>query len=123
MREIYLRGYERAVREGGALYIMSSYNLINGTEVSESASILTDILRGEWGFGGIVCTDWGNNSNQTREILAGDNVKMPSGSVDYILEDLAKGKINREDLQKNAAAIFGAMLKSRDYRVTADENR
>ena len=58
-----------------------------------------------------------------REILAGDNVKMPSGSVDYILEDLAKGKITREDLRKNAAAIFGAMLRSYDYKLKANENR
>ncbi|MBO7394105.1 MAG: glycoside hydrolase family 3 protein, partial [Abditibacteriota bacterium] len=119
MREIYMRGFQRAVEEGGALYIMSSYNVINGVEVAESKNIQTDILRGEWGFKGIVCTDWGNNSNNTKEVLAGNNVKMPSGNKEEILFDLAEGTITRAKLVENAKAIFNTLLQSHDYRMKA----
>ena len=59
LREIYLTAFEIAVKEGGAKAIMSSYNQVNGTYANENAHLLTEILRGEWGFGGFVVTDWG----------------------------------------------------------------
>ena len=117
MREIYLRGFQRAVEEGDALFIMSSYNLINGTEVSESKNILTDILRGEWGYRGLVSTDWGNNSNQTREVLAGNNVKMYAGNHSDVMFDLANGVITHEKLVQNARTIFGTILRAYDIRA------
>ncbi len=119
MREIYLRGFQRAVEEGGALYIMSSYNFINGTEMAECRNILTDILRGEWGFKGIVCTDWGNNSDITKEVNAGNNVKMPGGSEENILANLSRGNISRATLVANAKAIFNTLLMSHDIREAA----
>ena len=65
MREIYLTGFEIAVKEGKAKAIMSSYNMVNGTYANENAHLLTDILRNEWGLDGYVVTDWGGDNNHT----------------------------------------------------------
>jgi beta-glucosidase-like glycosyl hydrolase len=121
-REIYLRGFQRAVEEGGALVIMSSYNHLNGPEVSENRNLITEVLRGEWGFEGFVCTDWFNDSNQTKEVLAGNNIKMPGKHrdgvpVEGVLIDLSEGKITREKLVENAERIFGTILKAYEYGV------
>ena len=59
LREIYLTGFEIAVKEGGAKAIMTSYNQVNGTYANENMHLLRDILRGDWGYDGIVITDWG----------------------------------------------------------------
>ena len=80
LREIYLKGFEIAVKEAQPWSIMTSYNFLNGIETSENKDLLTNITRGEWGYEGIFMTDWGNNSNHAREVLAGNDVKMPSGS-------------------------------------------
>ena len=63
LREIYLTAFEMAVKEGGAKAIMSSYNMVNGTYANENAHLLTEILRGEWGFDGMVVTDWGGDND------------------------------------------------------------
>ena len=75
-REIYLRAFEIIVKEADPWTVMSSYNLVNGLPASESRDLLTGILREEWGFRGMVTTDWWGNGEQYREILAGNDVKM-----------------------------------------------
>ncbi len=95
-REIYLTGFEIAIKEGKAKSIMSSYNMINGTYANENAHLLTDILRDEWGFEGFVVTDWGADNNHTEGVRAGSNLVMPSPGPDCaqgLLRDLADGKI------------------------------
>ncbi|MEG1887261.1 MAG: glycoside hydrolase family 3 C-terminal domain-containing protein, partial [Oscillospiraceae bacterium] len=78
LREIYLKGFEMLVKsESQPWCIMSSYNLINGVKASENEELLTDILRKEWGFKGLVMSDWSNCGDLTTEIIAGEALKMP----------------------------------------------
>ena len=76
-REIYLTAFEIAVKEGKAKSIMSSYNLINGTYANENKHLLVDILRKEWGFDGLVVTDWGGNNDGIESLRCGNQLEMP----------------------------------------------
>ncbi|MBO7394448.1 MAG: glycoside hydrolase family 3 C-terminal domain-containing protein [Abditibacteriota bacterium] len=109
-REIYLKGFEIAVKESPLRYIMTSYNLVNGTQTAESKDLLTHILREEWGYTGTVMTDWDNNSQTYKEVLAGNNTKMPFGSVENILDALIRGDITREELKRNAVTVMRCLL-------------
>lgn len=112
LREIYLKGFEIAVKEADPWSIMSSYNYINGTETSESYELLTDILRGEWGYKGMVMTDWGNDSTHWKEAKAGNDVKMPSGSSQDILDALERGDLTREELVRNVIRTLEMIMKT-----------
>ena len=111
LREIYLKGFEIAVKEAQPWSIMTSYNYINGTETSENKELLTNSARGEWGYEGIFMTDWGNNSNHAREVLAGNDVKMPSGAPSTILAAKEKGIVTREDMEACAARLMKMIMK------------
>lgn len=78
LREIYLRGFHRVVREANPWTVMCSYNRINGVYASEDRWLLTDVLRGEWGFDGIVVSDWGAVNDRVAGIKAGMDLEMPS---------------------------------------------
>ena len=82
LREIYLTGFEIAVKEGNAKSIMSSYNPINGTYANENPHLLTDILKKEWGFNGFVVSDWGACSDPVASIAAGSALNMPNPGYD-----------------------------------------
>lgn len=77
MREIYLRGFERAVKEAKPWAVMTAYNGINGYRSGENHGLVTGILRDEWGFDGLVMTDWNTTIQLWREVAAGNDVKMP----------------------------------------------
>ena len=79
-REIYLAPFETAVKEGKPATVMCSYNKINGIHASDNKELLTDILRGEWGFDGLVVTDWGALNDRTAAFEAGCDLNMPGGS-------------------------------------------
>ena len=111
LREIYLKGFEIAVKEADPWTIMSSYNLINGVETAESEELLTDILRGEWGYEGLVETDWGNNSNHAFELKAGNDVKMPTGSPETLKNAFEKGFITRDELLRSAERLMNLVMK------------
>lgn len=112
LREIYLRGFEICVKEADPWTIMSSYNLVNGRHTSTSYELLTEILRNEWGFKGTVTTDWDVRSVESDEILAGNDVKMPSGNPDDLKDSLASGKITRADLEVSVRRILEMALKT-----------
>ena len=112
LREIYLKGFEIAVKEADPWCIMSSYNYINGTETSENYDLLTNILRGEWGYQGMVMTDWGNDSTHWKEAKAGNDVKMPSGDSNSILTALADGNLTRAELERNVARTLEMVMKT-----------
>lgn len=112
LREIYLRGFEICVKEADPWTIMSSYNLVNGSHTSTSYELLTELLRGEWGFGGMVTTDWGVHSHHSDEVLAGNDLKMGEGEPDELKEAYDNGKITRADLEICVKRILGMTMKT-----------
>lgn len=106
LREIHLRGFEIAVREAQPWTLMCGYNVINGQRCSESWDLLTGILRKEWGYEGIVLSDWWDRSEHYKQILAGDDVKMPTGFPDRVKMAIELGALNRSDLEKCAARVL-----------------
>lgn len=110
-REIYLKGFEIAVKEAGPWMIMSSYNLVNGCQTSECKELLTDILRGEWGFDGIVTTDWWTRGEHWREVNAGNDLKMANGYPETVLEAVADGRVSKQQVRDCAKRILELILK------------
>ena len=98
LREIYLKGFEICVKEADPKLIMTSYNIINGVRASENAELITGILRNEWGYRGLVTTDWHNHASKTSEIIAGNDIRMPKSSTDDFQEKYSEGKITRNEL-------------------------
>lgn len=100
LREIYLTGFEIAVKEGKPKALMTSYNRVNGTYANENAHLLTQILRGEWGFGGFVVSDWGGDNDHVEGVRAGSNLVMP-GPGECCAADLVDA-VRRGDLPEEA---------------------
>ena len=98
LREIYLKGFEICVKEADPKMIMTSYNIINGVRASENAELITGVLRNEWGYKGMVTTDWTTLAVHEKEIKAGNDMKMPVGHPDKLLEALQSGSLKREEL-------------------------
>ena len=111
LREIYLKAFEIIVKESQPWTIMSSYNWINGVKTSESRELLTDILRTEWGFEGLVTTDWWNHSEQYLEIKAGNDIKMMNGYTDRVLMAYEKGAITKDEIYTSAKRVLEMVLK------------
>ena len=110
-REIYLRGFEIAVKEADPWTIMSSYNFINGIETAECWELITGILRNEWGYNGVVETDWGNQSNHVLEVLAGNDVKMTNSQPEKLVAAVESGKLTRENLEAGAIRVLELIMK------------
>lgn len=111
LREIYLKGFEIAVKEAKPWSIMSSYNLMNGCPTSCNKELLTDILREEWGFEGAVMTDWWNFKPHYMEVKAGNDLKMGCGFPDHLMEALEKGLLTREEMDVCATRLLEMILK------------
>lgn len=111
LREIYLRAFEIIVREAKPWAIMSSYNVINGRRASESRELLTDILRGDWGYDGLVMSDWWTRGEQYKEILAGNDLKMANGYPERVREAMEKGLVTRADLETCARRVLELILR------------
>jgi len=111
LREIYLRGFEICVKESQPWTIMTSYNVLNGRRVCECFELLEGILRGEWGFTGMVITDWHGPCNQEHNIIAGNDVRMPTGYPDVLREALKYRRIRREHLEISVKRILEMILK------------
>ena len=122
LREIYLRAFEYPVRYGGARGIMTSYNRINGVYAPNSRDLCTDVLRCEWGFDGVVMTDWfSTNKGQASTALcmsAGNDLIMPGSGGDKkrILAGLKSGAIREADLRRCCANVVRAILHSATQR-------
>ena len=82
LREIYLKGFEICVKESDPKLIMTAYNIVNDMRASENAELITGILRGEWGYKGLITTDWWNTAEKSAEVKAGNDIRMPSSSND-----------------------------------------
>lgn len=120
LREIYLRGFEIAVRESNPKSIMTSYNKINGTYAPNNYDLCTKALRNEWGFQGVVMTDWlstGNNlANNSLAMSAGNDLIMPGTSADKkeIMKELRAGTISKDDLERCCRNVLKSVLESRN---------
>lgn len=110
-REIYLKAFEMIVKTADPWYIMSAYNLINGCRCSESRELLTDILRGEWGYDGLVSTDWHTHSEHYREVKAGNDIKMPGGFPKRLMKAMENGAISRQELETSAKRVLRLLLR------------
>jgi len=111
LREIYLKGFELIVKNAKPWAIMSSYNIINGYRASESKELLEDILRGEWGYDGVVMSDWWTRGEHYKEILAGNDLKMACGFPDRVAKAMEVGAIGRRDLVRSAKRVLGLILR------------
>lgn len=111
IREIYLKAFEIIVKEAKPWSIMSSYNIINGRRASENRELLEDILRGEWGFDGMVTTDWWTYGEHYKEVKAGNDVKMGCGFPERLLEAMEKGVLSRAEMEICAKRVLEFILK------------
>ena len=118
LREIYLRGFEIAVREAQPWTVMSSYNKLNGTYTSESEGLLTDVLRNDLGFQGLVMTDWFGGRDAVAQMIAGNDLLMPGTGKQYttILEAVQKGQLEESVLDRNVKHILNIVLKSPSFK-------
>ena len=111
LREIYLKGFEIAVKEGDPWTVMSSYNRINGQHTSESYELLTEILRNEWGFKGMVVTDWGVKNDPVKEVKAGNDMKMHCGYPEDLKAAYDNGDLTRAELELCTKRILEMIMK------------
>ena len=115
MREIYLTGFEIAVKEGKPKSLMSSYNKINGEYANENMHVLKEILRDEWGFRGAVVTDWGGSNDHAAGIRAGSSLEMPPAggdSVREVLRAVKQGTLSEKDVNARAKEVLRLVLET-----------
>jgi beta-glucosidase len=126
LREIYLRGFQIAVERSAPAAVMTSYNRVNGVHASDNAHLLREILRDEWGFGGMVVSDWGGTNDRVLALEAGMDLEMPSsGGVydDEVRAALAAGSLQESRLRESAARVVHLSLHgdmSRSEPASAD---
>ena len=116
LREIYLRNFEIAVKEGHPKSIMSSYNMVNGVYANENAHLLQEILRDDWGFDGFVVSDWGANNDFTEGVRAGSHLEMPSSGGDgpnQLMRAVSEGKISEAEVDVRVDELLDVMLSTR----------
>lgn len=128
LREIYLRGFEIVVEEAHPGAVMSSYNKVNGTYVNNSYELLTKVLRNEWGFDGLVMTDWYATGKElgddAKAIAAGNDLIMPGSKAakKRILAGVKDGTVSEEDIRRCAANVLKGIVSTDIYRIYAEEN-
>lgn len=122
MREIYLPGFEAGIAAGGAC-VMTSYNRINGEWAGQSKEVITDLLRGELGFEGLVMTDWNSVYDMQKLILSGQNVEMPGSWKEDITaqELLSQGKITEADIDAMIRPLIATCIRFGLYDRKGDE--
>ena len=114
LREIYLKGFEIAIKESQPWTVMTSYNYINGIYTSESKDLVETILRDEWGYEGTVMTDWFGGKDGAKQMWAGNDMLQPGKAEQYdsIVAGVKSGKLAEADLNRNVQRIFNLIEKS-----------
>ena len=118
LREIYLKGFEIAIKESKPWTVMTSYNYINGTYTSESKDLVQTILRDEWGYEGTVMTDWFGGKDGAVQMWAGNDMLQPGKAeqFDSIVAGVKSGKLSEADLDRNVQRILNLIEKSPRYQ-------
>lgn len=117
LREIYIRGFEWTLKDADPWTLMSSYNKVNGVYTSEDKALLTTILRGDWGYKGMVVTDWFGGKDAAAQMRAGNNMLQPGypQEVEQIKAALKAGSLTVADIDKNVKKILELIVKTRRY--------
>ena len=113
-RELYLTAFEIAVKEGKTKSIMSSYNLINGVYANENEHLLVDILRNEWGYKGLVVTDWGGNNDSVLSLKCGNQLEMPGNPdrPEEVIKAIEAGELDESVLDDNIDTLLDIILET-----------
>jgi beta-glucosidase len=124
LRELYLKGFEIAVKEGHPWTVMSSYNKLNGPFTQENGELLTTVLRDEWGFDGIVMTDWIGQRHTDAQVRAGNDLMEPGemAQVREIVEKVKSGELAEADVDRNVRRILQYIVKTPRFRGYAYSN-
>ncbi|KAM0292368.1 hypothetical protein ACHAO9_003346 [Fusarium lateritium] len=124
LREVYLKPFQMAVRDSKPKVVMSSYNKVNGVHVSESKKLLQDILRGEWGYDGLVMSDWYGTYGCTDSLNAGVDIEMPGPSrhrADKAIVAVVSGKVSRKTIDDRARKVLELVNNTAAARVSTKE--
>jgi beta-glucosidase len=123
LREIYLKGFQIAVAESNPWTVMSSYNLVNGYYSSENLELLTNVLRKEWHYKGLVMSDWNAGHDYVAQIKAGNDLLMPGPyQVSTIMQAVKDGKLDEKVLDRNIENILNLILKTPRFKKYAYSN-
>lgn len=117
LREIYLTSFEKTVKQAQPWTIMCAYNRLNGTYCAENKWLLTDVLRDEWGYKGMIVTDWGAENDRVAGLLAGQELEMPTSNGEgnkQIVEAVKDGRIPEEFLDKMVDNILTVIMRSKE---------
>jgi beta-glucosidase len=117
LREIYLKNFEIAVKEADPWTVMSSYNQLNGEYTQQKKDLLTTILRDEWGYKGIVMTDWGNKAGTVKSAWAGNDLMEPGNQneIDRIIAGVKDGSLSIEDVNRNVRRMLEYIVRTPSF--------
>lgn len=121
LREIYLRGFEYAIKEGKPFTVMTSYGIVNGTYTPESYDLNTTILRDEWGYDGCVMSDWNAGKDPVLSMKAGNNMMQPGQDRQFnaILDAVRSGDLSEDELDMNVRAVLTLVTRSMTFKGRA----
>ena len=125
LREIYLKNFEIAVKEAAPWTVMSSYNQLNGEYTQQKKDLLTTILRDEWGYKGIVMTDWGSKAGTVKSAWAGNDLMEPGNQteIDRIVAGVQDGSLSIEDVDRNVRRMLEYVVKTPSFKKYKYSNK
>jgi beta-glucosidase len=125
LREIYLTAFEIAIKEGKTKTVMSAYNMLNGAYTNENIHLMREILRDEWGYEGVVVTDWGGSNDRVAGLIAGNELEMPTTAGETnkeIVQAIQSGKIKEEVLDECVDRILDLIFTTEEVYKTPQKD-